>query len=69
MSRASNAPPEPYVTAPLAFDDALWARLEAMQLDAPTASLTFTGRLAREVIARRLRRLWRLTANRATLAA
>ena len=45
----SHAEPIPHdAAAPPAFDAALWSRLQAMQLDAPDASLTFTRRLARE---------------------
>ena len=44
MNPARNVPVPP----PPAFDASLWSRLEAMQLDAPGASLTFTKRLARE---------------------
>jgi hypothetical protein len=41
---SSNHP----VLAPPAFDTPLWSRLEAMQLDAPGARVTFAGRLARD---------------------
>jgi hypothetical protein len=45
----SHAVPIPHdAPAPPTFDAALWSRLQAMQLDAPDASLTFTRRLARE---------------------
>jgi hypothetical protein len=45
----SHAEPIPHdAPAPPAFDAALWSRLQAMQIDGPDASLTFTRRLARE---------------------